>query len=52
MGPGPPLTGRIAQAQAGGFGGGGAKPQAGFRPAGRGILSDVQSEIEGCLVKS
>ena len=43
-------AGRIAQAQAG-AGAGGARPQAAFKAAGRGMLSD-ESEIEACLVKS
>jgi len=35
-----------------GAGAGGARPQAAFKAAGRGMLSDVQTEIEACLVKS
>jgi len=47
----PPLTGRIAQAQAG-AGACGARPQAAFQAAGRGMLSDVQTEIEAWQGKS
>ena len=35
-----------------GAGAGGARPQAAFKAAGRGMLSDVQTEIEACLGKS
>jgi hypothetical protein len=36
----------------GGAGAGGARPQAAFKAAGRGMLSDVQTEIEAWQGKS